>query len=67
LRVYDVIDGRMQVILHGTREMPVWGNVFQRELSARAPGERMSREVQDALVRTRILVLMEYLLKLQEK
>ena len=46
--------------------MPVWGNVFQRELSA-APGERMSREVQDALVRTRILVLVEYMLKLQEK
>ena len=67
LRVYDVIDGRMQVIVHGTREMPVWGDVFQRELAGRAPGERMSRELQDALVRTRILALMEYMLKLQDK
>jgi mono/diheme cytochrome c family protein len=39
-RVYDVIDGRMQVIMHGTREMPVWGDVFRRELMARERREK---------------------------
>ena len=53
-RVYDVIDGRMQVVIHGTREMPVWGDVFRRELMARVPRESMSPEVQDAIVRIRI-------------
>jgi mono/diheme cytochrome c family protein len=66
-RVYDVIDGRMQVIMHGTREMPVWGDVFRRELMARVPREKMSPEVQDAMVRIRILMLIEYVSKLQDK
>jgi mono/diheme cytochrome c family protein len=66
-RVYDVIDGRMQVIMHGTREMPVWGDVFRRELMARVPRESMSPEVQDAMVRVRILMLIEYVSKLQDK
>jgi mono/diheme cytochrome c family protein len=66
-RVYDVIDGRMQVIMHGTREMPVWGDVFRSELMARVPRQSISPEVQDAMVRIRILMLIEYVSKLQDK
>jgi hypothetical protein len=31
-RVMQVIDGRTLVAEHGTREMPVWGVVFEEEL-----------------------------------
>ena len=29
-RVYDVIDGRFELATHGTRDMPVWGEVYKR-------------------------------------
>ena len=32
-RVAVVIDGRSPVVEHGTRDMPVWGVVFEAELS----------------------------------
>jgi len=32
-RVAAVIDGRSPVVEHGTRDMPVWGVVFEAELS----------------------------------
>jgi mono/diheme cytochrome c family protein len=32
-RVAAVIDGRSYVVEHGTRDMPVWGVVFEAELS----------------------------------
>ena len=34
--VATVIDGRSPVVEHGTREMPVWGVVFEAELSDEA-------------------------------
>ena len=27
--VYEIIDGRQAVIAHGTRDMPIWGDVFK--------------------------------------
>ena len=35
-RIMQVIDGRREVVEHGSREMPVWGAVFETELE----GER---------------------------
>ena len=35
-RVAAVIDGRSPVVEHGTRDMPVWGVVFEEELSGEA-------------------------------
>jgi mono/diheme cytochrome c family protein len=32
-RIAAVIDGRSPVVEHGTRDMPVWGVVFEEELS----------------------------------
>ena len=47
--------------------MPVWGDVFRSELMARVPRESMSPELRDAMVRVRILMVIEHILKLQGK
>ena len=60
--VYEVIDGRKEYVAHGTRNMPVWGDLYtplQLPLSHRYTGE--------AVVRTRILALIDYLNHIQEK
>jgi mono/diheme cytochrome c family protein len=67
LRIYDVIDGRIEVMTHGKRDMPVWGNVFTDELTARLPRDSMSKETSDYLVRQRILSIIEYISTLQGK
>lgn len=65
LRVYDVIDGRLAAITHGTRDMPVWGQVYRRGIAAAS--DRLSSEAAEALVRLRILALIEHLEALQGK
>jgi mono/diheme cytochrome c family protein len=52
------IDGRFDVPAHGTREMPIWGRVFQEA----APGAEP-----DDVVRGRLLTLVEYLKTIQKK
>jgi mono/diheme cytochrome c family protein len=64
-RVYDVVDGRVQVIMHGTREMPIWGDRYRSDLMGRVLREDMSTELREAMVRVRILMLIEYLSTLQ--
>ena len=66
VRVYGVIDGRVEGWIHGTRDMPVWGDLYTRELKARIPRE-YPPEVINGLVRARILEMIEYLLTLQGK
>jgi mono/diheme cytochrome c family protein len=63
-RTYDVIDGRFQVEMHGSREMPVWGQVFQ---PAWWWGPPVSNETAESIVRVRILALIEYISTLQGK
>jgi mono/diheme cytochrome c family protein len=65
--VYDVIDGRIQVMVHGPREMPVWGQRYKRELKAQTPRGEASDDLAELMVRARILMLTEYLYSLQEK
>lgn len=71
-RVYEVIDGRdstsTQMGPHGSRDMPVWGARYSAEASsyyyhAEVPGQYDS----EALARTRILALVEYINRLQVK
>jgi mono/diheme cytochrome c family protein len=64
-RVYDVIDGRAHVVAHGMRDMPVWGGTYMRQL--RYPGSTLSQEAMEAMVRARILGLIEYIWTLQGK
>jgi mono/diheme cytochrome c family protein len=59
--VYRMIDGRETVRGHGSREMPIWGFVFQVEEGA--DGTRL----QEDLVRGRIWQLVYYLASIQEK
>ena len=56
-RVFQAIDGRKLIPEHGTREMPIWGNIWGYEDGAPVP-----REVVDQ----RINELVEYIRSIQE-
>jgi hypothetical protein len=58
-QVYRIIDGREEVKGHGTRDMPVWGEVFIQQENGRLVDE--SRAI------GRILALVYYLRSIQEK
>jgi len=51
-RVFEIIDGRREVEVHGSREMPVWGRTMRLSL---------------ATVQSRIRALVNYLATLQGK
>jgi mono/diheme cytochrome c family protein len=61
-RVSETIDGRRQLGAHGTREMPVWGSRYELEV-----GRQYGPYGSEALVKTRIHVLVRYLQSIQEK
>lgn len=63
--VWEIIDGRTSkpIGAHGTREMPVWGSVFRAQ-ALRYPGMAAQPEW---YVRGRIVALLDYLARLQEK
>jgi len=69
LKVFETIDGRLQVKAHGTREMPVWGNRYQVELQQKfRAGEDMASKAQiETVIRARILELIYYLQTIQQK
>jgi len=58
-QMYRVIDGRQEIIAHGSRDMPIWGDVF-------IPQENGSI-ADDARAIGRILQLLYYLESIQEK
>jgi mono/diheme cytochrome c family protein len=66
-KTYAIIDGRTEVMLHGPRDMPVWGEVFEQALQARMPRDYMPENLQSALVRDRILMILEFISTLQGK
>ncbi len=60
-KVYQAIDGREEAILaHGTREMPIWGEVFRAFSFSdpKGPGE--------VTVRQKIDDLIQFLLSIQD-
>ncbi|BBL59848.1 c-type cytochrome [Methylomonas koyamae] len=63
--VYQIIDGRREIAAHGSREMPIWGAAFKSATSAHFDGD--AAQSGEALVRSRILALVEYLSRLQQK
>jgi hypothetical protein len=65
-RIYELVDGRYSTMVHGPREMPVWGDVYTREMTSRAPRDTPKVFI-DALARARILALVEYIYTLQSK
>jgi mono/diheme cytochrome c family protein len=68
-RIYDVIDGRFELAIHGTRDMPVWGEIYKRSWAQGQNGTLpylASKEVVESIVRMRILALIDYIFMLQE-
>ncbi len=64
-RAYDVVIGTADVGAHGSREMPIWGDVFTgRAQSVYGPGYR--EVTGEAYVKARVLALVEYVSRLQE-
>ncbi|GJL55464.1 MAG: hypothetical protein NPIRA02_25960 [Nitrospirales bacterium] len=60
-KTYRVIDGRQEVLNHGSRDMPVWGIWFQ------IPDDEVSTETEWAdQVRGRLWQLLAYLKSIQE-
>jgi mono/diheme cytochrome c family protein len=59
--VRSTIDGRRAVAAHGPRDMPVWGEVFESELSA----EGVPRPQATAVMRAQLLT--DYVRTLQEQ
>lgn len=59
--VYEIIDGRRHIKVHGPREMPIWGMYFTEE-----PGIH-DKATAAEIVRGRILALSQYLYLIQEK
>lgn len=66
-RVHQVIDGRAQVGAHGPREMPVWGARYSAAMAALRPyvGGDVSADP-EAYIRARILMLTDYLHRIQQ-
>ena len=62
-KVYEIIDGRAKMRMHGAREMPIWGDEYKEESYKRyGSKEHMAA----SLIRRRILGLIEYIKSLQE-
>jgi mono/diheme cytochrome c family protein len=64
--VYEVIDGQQAVLAHGPRDMPIWG-VRYKSNGIHIPGADKSTFDPDAVVRSRILSVVDYLKEIQEK
>ena len=70
--VYEIIDGRKTVVAHGTRDMPIWGDRYAPEPS-KGLIPRSSENIlslfydPEAVVRMRILAVIDYLNRIQEK
>jgi mono/diheme cytochrome c family protein len=64
-QVYEIIDGRQAVMAHGTRDMPIWG--YQYALEQRVPGYPATAFDPDPIVRMRILSIIDYLNRIQQK
>ena len=64
-RVYQVIDGREEILVHGSRDMPVWGTTFLERMASEGSIELpWGREF---YVRIRILALVDYLSRIQQR
>lgn len=63
-RVYRVIDGRADVPLHGSREMPVWGDEFNEDAKGRFQ-ELLGKDAVENYITRRVLNLIRYLESVQ--
>jgi len=69
---FETIYGLKVITAHGTRDMPIWGYRYApglNEALAPSPTDRFTRRSYepDAVVRTRILGVIDYLNRIQQK
>jgi mono/diheme cytochrome c family protein len=65
-RMYEIIDGRAEVAAHGPRAMPVWGREYRAQ-AADLPPELGLFDLRGAVARAKIVALVDYLYRIQEK
>ena len=65
-RIYQVIDGRKEVQVHGPREMPVWGGLYRVDSENTYDSYFGQFYADEGVIRARILALIEYISQLQE-
>ncbi|MDD5329829.1 MAG: cytochrome c [Sulfuricella sp.] len=66
-RLYAVIDGRMAINSHGPRDMPVWGSEFSAQAGTDWQKPMDVAFNPEVFVRSRIMALVDYIARLQEK
>jgi len=65
--VHTTIDGRDSIGSHGTREMPVWGYRFKPPGSYSDDYLYMPPSSAEAVIHSRILAVIDYLNRIQQK
>lgn len=63
-RISGAIDGRMEIASHGPRDMPIWGMRFAADATRRFPDIPYAQETH---IRASVLLLVEYLSRIQQK
>ena len=63
-RVSSVIDGRVEIASHGPRDMPIWGTRYSVDAAKQFVDFPYAEE---AYIRARVLQLMDYLYRIQQK
>jgi len=63
-KICSIIDGRQVVAAHGPREMPIWGTEYSSRMAAEGFQGILDTE---SYVRGRILLMAEYIHRLQAK
>jgi hypothetical protein len=61
LEVFQMIDGRQEIAVHGTRAMPIWGDRYKAEATVKYGPYNT-----ETVVRGRILELVQYLEAIQQ-
>ena len=62
--IIGIIDGRGQVTSHGSRDMPIWGDRYAISAAEHFAGSPYDQE---AHIRGRVLILVDYLRRIQQK
>jgi mono/diheme cytochrome c family protein len=70
-RIYDIIDGRLEVKSHGVRDMPIWGFRYSPApiagFNSVAPYFLDPLYDREPVIRSRILAVIDYLYRIQVK
>ena len=62
--IIGVIDGRVQIASHGPHDMPIWGDRYAITAAEHFAGSPYDQE---AFIRGRVLILVDYLRRIQQK